>query len=108
MVVSSPVRSRSVRDYGSSLGGPFAGERWTVMSPNELWARTSTASSPAFMIPFQAVLTPPFLELHFFHSLNNLLGLVLVYGTFNLPFGVFVMRDTFSQIPRDLVGLTTS
>lgn len=57
----------------------------------------------AFMIPFQAVLTPLFLELHFFHLLNSLLGLVLIYSTFNLPFGVFVMRNTFSQIPRELV-----
>ena len=57
----------------------------------------------ALMIPFQAVLTPLFLELHFFHLLNTLLGLVLIYSTFNLPFGVFVMRNTFSQIPRELV-----
>ncbi len=57
----------------------------------------------AFMIPFQAVLTPLFLELHFFHLLNSLFGLVLVYSTFSLPFGVFVMRNTFSQIPGELV-----
>jgi len=57
----------------------------------------------AFMIPFQAVLSPLFLELHFFHLLNNLLGLVLIYSTFSLPFGVFVMRNTFAQVPRELV-----
>jgi multiple sugar transport system permease protein len=57
----------------------------------------------AFMIPFQAVLTPLFLELHFFHLLNSLLGLVLIYSTFSLPFGVFVMRNTFSQVPGELV-----
>ena len=57
----------------------------------------------AFMIPFQAVLTPLFLELHFFHLLNSLFGLVLVYSTFSLPFGVFAMRNTFSQIPGELV-----
>ncbi len=57
----------------------------------------------ALMIPFQAVLTPLFLELHFFHLLNSLLGLVLVYSTFNLPFGVFVMRNTFSQVPSELL-----
>jgi multiple sugar transport system permease protein len=57
----------------------------------------------AFMIPFQAVLTPLFLELHFFHLLNSLFGLVLIYSTFSLPFGVFVMRNTFSQIPGELV-----
>lgn len=57
----------------------------------------------ALMIPFQAVLTPLFLELNYMHLTNNLLGLVLVYSTFNLPFGVFVMRNTFQQIPQELV-----
>jgi multiple sugar transport system permease protein len=57
----------------------------------------------AFMIPFQAVLTPLFLELHFLHLLNNLLGLALFYTTFNLPVGVYVMRNSFQQVPRELV-----
>jgi multiple sugar transport system permease protein len=39
----------------------------------------------AFMIPFQAVLTPLFLEMHDLHLLNSLLGLALFYPTFNLP-----------------------
>jgi len=57
----------------------------------------------AFMIPFQAVLTPLFLELHFLHLLNNLIGLALFYTTFNLPIGVYVMRNSFVQVPRELV-----
>lgn len=57
----------------------------------------------ALMIPFQAVLTPLFLELNYMHLTNSLLGLVLVYSTFNLPFGVFVMRNTFQQIPQELI-----
>jgi multiple sugar transport system permease protein len=54
------------------------------------------------MIPFQAVLTPLFLELHWMHLINSLLGLVFFYTTFNLPFGVFVMRNSFQQIPREI------
>jgi multiple sugar transport system permease protein len=54
------------------------------------------------MVPFQAVLTPLFLELHTLRLTNSLLGLVLFYTTFNLPFGVFVMRNTFLQIPWEL------
>jgi multiple sugar transport system permease protein len=54
------------------------------------------------MVPFQAVLTPLFLELHALKLTNSLLGLVLFYTTFNLPFGVFVMRNTFMQIPWEL------
>ncbi len=57
----------------------------------------------AFMIPFQAVLTPLFLELHFLHLLNSLIGLALFYTTFNLPIGVYVMRNSFLQVPRELV-----
>ena len=57
----------------------------------------------AFMIPFQAVLTPLFLELHSLHLLNSLLGLALFYTTFNLPIGVYVMRNSFSQVPREIV-----
>jgi len=56
----------------------------------------------ALMIPYQAILTPAFLELNFLHLTNSLVGLVLFYSTFNLPFGVFVMRNTFSQIPAEL------
>jgi multiple sugar transport system permease protein len=54
------------------------------------------------MIPFQALLTPLFLEMHSLGLTNNLAGLVLFYATFNLPFGVFVMRNTFLQIPWEL------
>lgn len=56
----------------------------------------------ALMIPFQAVLTPLFIELTDLNLTNNLMGLMLVYATFNLPFGVFVMRNTFTGIPREL------
>jgi multiple sugar transport system permease protein len=55
------------------------------------------------MIPFQAVLTPLYIELSDLHLTNNLLGLILVYATFNLPFGVFVMRNTFQQVPAELL-----
>ncbi|MCU1491366.1 MAG: transporter permease, partial [Acidimicrobiaceae bacterium] len=46
--------------------------------------------------------TPMFLELHDLHLLNSLAGLVIVYTTFNLPFGLFVMRNSFRQIPREM------
>lgn len=54
------------------------------------------------MVPFQALLTPLFLEMHTLGLTNNLIGLALFYTTFNLPFGVFVMRNTFLQIPWEL------
>jgi multiple sugar transport system permease protein len=54
------------------------------------------------MVPFQAILTPLFLELSFLHLLDSRLGLILFYSTFNLPFGVFVMRNSFMAAPTEL------
>jgi multiple sugar transport system permease protein len=54
------------------------------------------------MIPFQAILTPLFLELNALGLTNSRLGLVLFYSTVNLPFGVFVMRTAFASIPGAL------
>ena len=54
------------------------------------------------MIPFQAILTPLFLQLNAMRLTDNLFGLVLFYSTVNLPFGVFVMRTAFASIPAEL------
>lgn len=54
------------------------------------------------MVPFQAILTPLFLELSFLHLLDSRIGLILFYSTFNLPFGVFVMRNSFMAAPNEL------
>jgi multiple sugar transport system permease protein len=55
-----------------------------------------------FMVPFQAVVVPLFLELKTFHLLNSLPGLALFYTAFNLPFGTYLMRNTFKQVPGEL------
>ncbi len=54
------------------------------------------------MIPFQAILTPLFILFIKLKLNNTLLGLALVYITFQLPFGVFVMRNTFDMVPREI------
>jgi multiple sugar transport system permease protein len=54
------------------------------------------------MIPFQAILTPLFLQLNAMRLTDSLLGLVLFYSTVNLPFGVFVMRTAFAAVPDAL------
>jgi multiple sugar transport system permease protein len=54
------------------------------------------------MVPFQAILTPLFMEMNFLHLTNSRIGLVLFYTACNLPFGVFVMRNSFLQVPREL------
>jgi ABC-type sugar transport system permease subunit len=55
-----------------------------------------------FMIPFQAVITPLFMVLRTLGLNNSLVGLTLVYITFNLPFGLFIMRNAFAAIPASL------
>jgi multiple sugar transport system permease protein len=54
------------------------------------------------MIPFQSILTPLFLVLRALNLQNTLIGLALVNTTFQLPFSVFMMRNSFDSIPRDL------
>jgi len=54
------------------------------------------------MIPFQSILIPLFVMLAAVDLHNNLFGLVLVYITFQLPFGIFLMRTTFMTIPREI------
>ncbi|HTX06992.1 MAG TPA: carbohydrate ABC transporter permease [Solirubrobacteraceae bacterium] len=54
------------------------------------------------MVPFQALLTPLYSVLLFLHMANSLVGLTLVYITFQLPFSLFVMRNAFAEIPQDI------
>jgi multiple sugar transport system permease protein len=54
------------------------------------------------MIPFQSILIPLFLVLGIFHLTDSLLGLGLVYITFQIPFAVFLMRNSFDSVPREL------
>jgi multiple sugar transport system permease protein len=54
------------------------------------------------MIPFQAVVTPLYIVLHKLGFQNSLTGLTLVYITYQLPFALFVMRNSFASIPQAL------
>ncbi len=59
------------------------------------------------LVPYQTILTPLFviatrLEVH-----NSLLGLSLVYILFQLPFSIFLMRNSFDAVPRELEEAAT-
>src|SRR5919112_4069470 len=54
------------------------------------------------MIPFQAILTPLFIQLNAMRLTDSRLGLVLFYSTINLAFGTFVMRTAFATVPTGL------
>src|SRR4051812_41758694 len=60
------------------------------------------ATLATFMIPFQAIITPLYIVLKDLGLQNTLLGLGLVYTTFNLPFGLFLMRNSFAAVPGTL------
>ncbi|MCB8883108.1 carbohydrate ABC transporter permease [Acidisoma cellulosilytica] len=54
------------------------------------------------MIPFQSLLTPLFLILIKLGLQNSLIGLVLIYATVQLPFSVFMMRNAFDTVPKEI------
>lgn len=54
------------------------------------------------MIPFQSILTPLFVLLTRMGLNNTLLGLVLVYVTLQMPFAVFMMRNAFDAVPKEI------
>lgn len=51
------------------------------------------------MIPFQAILTPLYVTFGKLGLTNNLVGLCLIYITYQLPFSIFVMRNSFAEVP---------
>lgn len=54
------------------------------------------------MVPFQAVLTPLYLLMNSVGLTDSLLGLILFSTNFALPFGIFLMKNTFDTVPQAL------
>ncbi|RYH08387.1 carbohydrate ABC transporter permease [Tropicimonas sp. IMCC6043] len=54
------------------------------------------------MVPFQSILTPLFLLLAKMGLQNTLIGLILIYTTLQLPFSVFMMRNAFDAVPKEI------
>lgn len=53
-------------------------------------------------VPFQSILTPLFVLLSRAGLQNSFVGLVLIYVTLQLPFSVFMMRNAFDSVPREV------
>jgi multiple sugar transport system permease protein len=81
----------------STLGG-YGFSRFSFWGKNLIFV----VILATLMIPFQSILTPLFLVLHRIHLQNTLAGLALVYITFQLPFAIFMMRNSFDTVPREL------
>jgi multiple sugar transport system permease protein len=56
----------------------------------------------ALIVPYQALLTPIFFMFARLHLTNTLPGLAIVHTTIQLPFSVYIMRNSFEAVPREL------
>jgi multiple sugar transport system permease protein len=56
----------------------------------------------ALIVPYQALLTPIFFMFAQLGLTNSLLGLAIVHTTIQLPFSVYIMRNSFEAVPREL------
>jgi len=54
------------------------------------------------MIPYQALLTPLYLDFAKLGLVNSRLGLAIVHTILQLPFSVYLMRNAFEAIPREI------
>jgi multiple sugar transport system permease protein len=56
----------------------------------------------ALIIPYQALLTPIFLTFADFGLTNSLIGLAIIHTAIQLPFSLYIMRNSFEAVPREL------
>jgi multiple sugar transport system permease protein len=56
----------------------------------------------ALIIPYQALLTPIFFMFAQLQLTNTLVGLAIVHTTIQLPFSLYIMRNSFEAVPREL------
>ncbi|GLS29145.1 multiple sugar transport system permease protein [Mesorhizobium albiziae] len=54
------------------------------------------------IVPYQALLTPLFFLFVQLNLHNSLVGLAIVHTAIQLPFSIYVMRNAFEAVPREL------
>ena len=54
------------------------------------------------MIPYQALLTPLYLDFAKLGLVNSRIGLAIVHTILQLPFSIYLMRNSFEAIPREI------
>ncbi|TIC79269.1 carbohydrate ABC transporter permease [Nocardioides sp. GY 10127] len=55
------------------------------------------------LVPYPALLVSLFTVMVWLGLTNSLLGLGLVYSTFQMPFAIYMMRNSFDSVPADIV-----
>ena len=56
----------------------------------------------ALIIPYQALLTPMFLMFAKLKLTNSIIGLAILHTVIQLPFSLYIMRNNFEALPREL------
>ena len=79
------------------LGG-YGFARYSFRGKSTLFAATLTI----LMVPYATILLPLYIVVGHLGLLNSLIGLALVLIMFQLPFGIFLMRNSFESVPREL------
>lgn len=99
--LGNSVATALITVFGSTLLSLLAGygfSRFSFPGKNAVFV----VILATLMIPFQSILAPLFLIMRALHLGDTLLGLGLVYITFQLPFSIFMMRNAFDAVPREI------
>jgi multiple sugar transport system permease protein len=81
----------------SALGG-YGFARFDFPGKNLLFL----AALAILMVPYATILIPLYVLLDRLGLQNSLVGLSLVFVMFQLPFALFMMRNSFEAVPREL------
>ncbi|TKK86257.1 carbohydrate ABC transporter permease [Herbidospora galbida] len=81
----------------ATLGG-YAFARFHFPGKNLLFL----AALAILMVPYATILIPLYVLLDYVGLQNSLLGVSLVFVMFQLPFALYMMRNSFEAIPREI------
>jgi multiple sugar transport system permease protein len=56
----------------------------------------------ALIVPYQSLLTPLFFMFAQLHLTNTLIGLAIVHTTIQIPFSLYIIRNSFEAVPREI------
>jgi multiple sugar transport system permease protein len=56
----------------------------------------------ALIVPYQALLTPLFFMFAQLRLTNTLVGLAIIHTAIQIPFSIYIMRNSFEAVPREL------
>ncbi|GAA1929769.1 carbohydrate ABC transporter permease [Microbacterium aoyamense] len=55
------------------------------------------------LVPYPALLVSLFTVMVWFGLTNSLFGLALIYSTFQMPFAIYMMKNSFDSVPEELI-----